>query len=305
MKASILIPVFNRAASISRTLTSVKKNKNTLEIIVVDDCSTDNTEQVVKDLNLDNLIYIKLKEKKNGNVARNLAAKVASGDILIFLDSDDEFCEGRVDQLLNYFHEKTPDIVVDTFVTEKKGGKTSFEFKNLSMDSGALFNALVCNAIPLTFSSISVRRDKFVSMGFLDESTHRHQDRDFIFTALSQERSIHLRNAKDVIKHQSTDSFSRSAIGYMAALAWVAQKHEIFNDQKYSNIRKYLIMRSLIDSILRFDIKTLFDNYKVYRLSNLYVNDDKLSIASYFLGRSERKLVEKHVVENLVMDPAK
>jgi glycosyltransferase involved in cell wall biosynthesis len=299
MKASILIPVFNREKTISRTLLSINKNKEISEIIVVDDCSTDQTEKVVEELKLDNLIYIKLKEKRNGNVARNLAAKAASGDVLIFLDSDDEFCEGRIDNLLSYYEKNNPELVVDAFVTEKKGKKTSFEFKNLNMDSRVLFEGLVCNAIPLTFSSISVKRDVFISMGFLDELTLRHQDRDFIFSAIVQGRRIHYRNTNDIVKHQSHDSFSRSGQGYMAALNKLADKYKIFSDRKFDEVRKYLIMRSLVGTLWRMQINIFLDNYSIYK-NSISLRDNKgLRIKNYFLGKKYRKSCEDRVISQI------
>ena len=296
MKASILIPVYNRASTIARTLTSIANIENVAEIIVVDDCSTDDTPNVIQNLHIENLIYIRLNDKQNGNVARNIAASTSTGDILMFLDSDDEFCDGRVNDLLTYYENSNADLVIDTFITEKKGQQTWFSFKNLNLSLKDIFEGLVCNAIPLTFSSISVRRDCFFEIGSLDNKTLRHQDRDFLFTSISYNRSIHLRNSANVIKHQSKDSFSRSAAGYMRALNWIAQKHNIFEDPRFINIKIYLIARSLIGSLLRGQIGLFMNNYYEYRKSEALINSTPLSLRAYLDGKAYRKKVEKSLI---------
>ena len=297
INVSILVPVFNREKTIQRTLISASLQDNVSEIIVVDDCSTDGTADIVRGLNLDNLIYIKLEQKRNGNVARNIAAQLATGDVLMFLDSDDEFCAGRVVGVLDYFNANKNDIILDAFITENKGNQTAFEFKNASLKVEDISYGLVCNAIPLTFSSISVTRDCFENLGGLDESTLRHQDRDFLFSAISNGNTIHIRNSLDVIKHQSGDSFSRSAAGYMAALDWIADKHKIFTDPKTHKVKKYLIIRSLISSLLRFELILFFKNYGVYKQSKALNEQVGLSFFEYFEGKRQRRDLEECLIK--------
>lgn len=299
MKASILIPVFNREKTIKRTLNSVAHQKNISEIIVVDDCSTDKTSEHIESLKINNLIYIRLDKKMNGNVARNVAARSARGDILIFLDSDDEFCPSRVDNLLAYYeHNNDAEVVVDSFVTERRGDRKFFVFKKAQIDSQSLFEGLVCNSIPLTFSSISVRKECFESMGGLDELTLRHQDRDFLLTAISKGKKIHTRNVADLIKHQGDDSFSRSAVGYMRALEWLAKKHHIFLNSDFFYVKKYLILRSLIGSLIRLEFRIYAENYFHYKNSKILFDGSGLSVKYYFKGKKFRKRIERNLIGN-------
>lgn len=93
-KVSVIIPTYNRANYIGLTIRSfINQNyeKSLLEIIICDNCSTDNTKAVVEQIIRDNAaVAIKyIFEKKQGShFARNTAAKTASGDILYFTDDD-------------------------------------------------------------------------------------------------------------------------------------------------------------------------------------------------------------------------
>ncbi len=91
MKYSVIIPAYNSEKTIKRCIESITlQNRPDVEIIIINDGSTDETESVCKALQTEhnNLIYI---YKENGGVssARNLGLSVANGDFVIFVDSDD------------------------------------------------------------------------------------------------------------------------------------------------------------------------------------------------------------------------
>ena len=88
MKISVIIPVKNRAHTIKATLDSIfLTNYPDLEIIVVDNNSQDKTHEVVK--NYRNIKYIKNNYDKERSYSRNLGIKMAKGEFITFLDSDD------------------------------------------------------------------------------------------------------------------------------------------------------------------------------------------------------------------------
>ncbi len=86
---SVIIPVYNEAAHIGRSLTSLSRQSyQPLEVIVVDDGSTDGTKEVVKSFRTVKLLS---QAHKGAGAARNLGAASAKGEILMFVDADMEF----------------------------------------------------------------------------------------------------------------------------------------------------------------------------------------------------------------------
>ena len=86
---SIIIPTYNRADFIVKTIQSILNQTYTnFEVIVVDDGSTDNTLELVTAIKDDRIIYYK-KENAERGAARNYGANLAKGDYVNFFDSDD------------------------------------------------------------------------------------------------------------------------------------------------------------------------------------------------------------------------
>lgn len=98
---SVIIPVFNSEKFLHETILSVEKQtyKN-IEIIIVDDCSTDNSVKIIRELNEKyGNIRLFINEKNSGaGVSRNVAISKAKGQYIAFLDSDDVWFETKLDK---------------------------------------------------------------------------------------------------------------------------------------------------------------------------------------------------------------
>ncbi len=89
---SIIIPTYNSERTIKSSILSIfRQNLNDIEIIIIDDCSTDKTINSIKNIIGKKISYKIFKQKKNKGVSncRNKGIKIARGEYIIFLDSDD------------------------------------------------------------------------------------------------------------------------------------------------------------------------------------------------------------------------
>lgn len=99
---SIIIPTFNRAALLQRAIKScIDQRYKSLEIIVVDDCSSDETEEVVSSFSDCRLVYVKMDVNGGAGLAKNKGASVARSGLITFLDSDDYYYhDGVIDEIV-------------------------------------------------------------------------------------------------------------------------------------------------------------------------------------------------------------
>lgn len=106
---SIIMPAYNCEAFIAETIKSVKKQKyQDWELIVVDDCSTDNTRVIVEECKKrDSRIRLyKNKDNRGAAYSRNRAIQYAKGEFLAFLDSDDLWEQSKLEKQIDFMKEK-------------------------------------------------------------------------------------------------------------------------------------------------------------------------------------------------------
>ena len=101
---SIIMPSYNTAKYISETIESVQSQTYPFwELIIIDDCSTDNTDEVVKSYLLDDRIrYLKNDSNSGAAISRNRALCEARGRWIAFLDSDDLCKAEKLEQQIDF-----------------------------------------------------------------------------------------------------------------------------------------------------------------------------------------------------------
>ena len=100
---SIIMPSYNTADFISMTIESVlKQTYKNWELLIVDDCSTDNTDEVVAKYDDKRIIYLKNKKNSGAAVSRNKALKNAKGKWIAFLDSDDLWYSIKLEEQIKF-----------------------------------------------------------------------------------------------------------------------------------------------------------------------------------------------------------
>lgn len=109
---TVVVATYNREKTISRSLESIlKQTHKEVDVVVVDDGSTDKTEELVRAIVDIRVRYIKLPVNSGASVARNRGIQEASGDFILVWDSDDVLYPDALEKALSIF-EKHPEYVV-------------------------------------------------------------------------------------------------------------------------------------------------------------------------------------------------
>lgn len=170
---SVLITTHNRSDLLKRAIESVlKQTYKTLEVIVIDDGSTDDTEEVVNGYlkQYENLKYLKHSEAKGANVARNNGINHAHGEYIAGLDDDDAFSDTYIETLLNAYDDNYSCVVAATKVVMPK--KTVLLTKKETID---LDDLLYSNDIG---NQVLVKKKNLIKAGLFDEALPACQDYD-------------------------------------------------------------------------------------------------------------------------------
>jgi glycosyltransferase involved in cell wall biosynthesis len=175
---SVIIPAYNRAAYLPHTLQSALEQQlpggGDVEVILVDDESTDSTPQVAAAFG-DRIRYIRQQNRREG-AARNTGAARAQGRYLAFLDSDDFFLTGKLaGDLARFEQPDLPALVYSRGRNVDPEDRTIGE-RDLPTPQGDVFWDLAREAF-MPMSTIAVRADAFRACGGFNE------DRDLSGTA--------------------------------------------------------------------------------------------------------------------------
>jgi len=117
-KVSIIIPNYNNSEYLAGCINSVRAQTfQDIEIIVVDDCSKDDSQKVIKKLvAIDRrIVFHKMAKNSGVGMARNAGIAIARGEFVMFLDSDDLLCPTAVDGLMMVQNGTSADMVVGNY----------------------------------------------------------------------------------------------------------------------------------------------------------------------------------------------
>ena len=188
---SILIPVFNKENYLLDSMNSIlNQNYKNFEILIYDDCSTDNSLQVLNSINDSRIKIYKGQINKGVRYARDFLLKLAKGDYISFFDADDICNKNKYTFSLNYLNTNTKIDLLASKVDyiNENGSKIlklfTFEsFKPKSIKSNLFF----CNTI--TTSTVVFRRSLIPFINFLEYNYVIGEDY-FIWIKLSEKFNL-------------------------------------------------------------------------------------------------------------------
>lgn len=258
---SIITPTYNVEQFIVDTLDSIKKQtfKGTVEIIIIDDCSNDNTLQVVEQYKNDNpnmLIRI-LQQEKNmrQGTARNRGVREANGKYIFFVDADDFLHEEALEKMFEKAEEKEYDFVVCDWIYHfEKRGLVYVNFEDFMT-----YNELIgkdCERLLEAVTYFSV--NKLYNRKFLLENNIRYGE-GYIYEDFEFYMEVAIKANKVAIVHNpyyivrvnefSTTKTNRKSLVHIQSLEKAVtstlSKFEPRRDESYFYLYKYLFRKSL------------------------------------------------------------
>ncbi len=178
---SVIIATYNRADLVAKAVESaLNQTYKNIEIVVVDDGSTDNTRQALRQYE-GRIEYI-YQERSERSKARNVGFRHSSGDFIAFLDSDDLWLPTKIEKQVQVLNEK-PDVGViyaDAQFIDRSGDTYDGEIcldvlKRMRQD---FYEDLMTDNIVGSPSAVLVRRECLVKAGLFDESMNACEDLD-------------------------------------------------------------------------------------------------------------------------------
>ena len=192
MKVSVIVPVYNTEKYLKNCIDSLlKQNFEDYEIIVINDLSPGNAEEIIKSYNDKKIVYIKNKTNKGIGYNRNLGIKKAKGEYVCFIDSDDYVKEDFISKMYNYSKENNLDLCVCDYVNVDEKGNTLEEFNlsNFGITNYEENNKILCE-INLGPCNKLFKKDMLIKNKIKFSEKLKYEDLSFVAVSIKNSAKI-------------------------------------------------------------------------------------------------------------------
>lgn len=211
---SVVIPLYNKLDHIIRTIDSVlAQTYGNLEVVIVDDGSTDGSPNLVSQLRGDR---VRLVRQLNAGVscARNRGVQEAKGDIIAFIDADDTW-EPHYLEEVNELHVRFPKAeafgtAYQFIVDGDKYVDPKIRFRHKPRDAGILndyFSVGSRGDLPFMMSSFCIKKDTFMRLGGFPKGVPMGEDQD-LFSRVALE--VDIAYSPSILSFYHLDSSNRA-----------------------------------------------------------------------------------------------
>lgn len=228
---SIIIPTYNRERLIKKSVMSVLEQTYTdIEVIVVDDGSTDDTKNIIAMINDDRLKYI---YQTNGGAckARNTGINLAKGDFIAFHDSDDVWHENKLEKEYNKLISEKVDVVFCKLNYHNPNGQVEKLPIGISEGNIGLNN----NLFGIGTQTLLGKQKVFKDIMF-DSSLPRFQDLELL-VRIAKKYKIYCLNDGLVEYNVNMDSISSNPYKILEAFNIIIKRHPDLKAQSPDTIK--------------------------------------------------------------------
>ena len=298
---SVVIPLYNKEAYVAKTLNSVlNQTYRNFEVIIVNDCSTDNSLDVVKAARDHRIKIIEHSENKGLSASRNTGINAATHLYIAFLDADDYWDFTYLETIVNLIKEYPEESVFATHYRENYNDKFFVPRSNLpKISKGKMllirdFFKINSGRLILTQSCIVVHKTVFEQIGYYDENVTFAEDIDFYIRCF---HTYNLAYYNDVC-HTQNAAISGSITNSVSHKKTFPKLHKYLNDSdsldKFINFYTYCIYRRMKNESAKKEMRVYGKQIKYNSLSVLQILFIYLPLPFYlFLIRVKKRLLNK------------
>lgn len=179
---SVIIPTFNRADTILRSVNSVlDQTYKDMELLIIDDGSTDNTKELIEQIEDSRIRYIYLGTNSGASNARNVGARHARGEWIAFQDSDDAWKPDKLSKQIAYASEHPEyNLIYSSYIAHLTEQDIYFPTEPLpSVMEGDMFHTLLLRNVIGT-PTMLIKREAFLQSGGFDTAYQSLEDWEFV-----------------------------------------------------------------------------------------------------------------------------
>jgi len=269
MNFSVVIPMYNKQYTIGRAVHSVLsqfgEKVNEVELIIIDDGSSDKSLSVVNRIQTENpqqKIIVYSQENAGVSAARNKGVEFASHNLVAFLDADDSYEPYFLDEITKLINQCPQARVYGTayrFINSRAGTKRVSKIRGLSTRKDRqllpnFFNSTATGDLPLTSSTICVHKTALLKVGGFPVGEHMGEDQA-VWSQLAMTQSIAISKKVCASYYEDTDkslmrTFAPSQeMPFSQRLQQQLDTHQI--PEQYTNSVKNYIAGHLLDLVRR------------------------------------------------------
>jgi len=231
---SVILPTYNRAHLIGRAIESVlNQTYQDFELIVVDDGSTDNTQEVMKAFRDKRVRNIRHSRNTGAAAARNRGITASRGKYIAFQDSDDEWLSEKLRKQINVLN-GSPSTVgyvySDMWRVDRNGGEQYWPSPTIVQGKIINEQSLDYQVRRLGIQTTLIKRECFKIVGIFDENFPRLIDLEFFMRLSKQFDSYHIKEPL-VQFHPQTDGISSNIRAGSSGRILLLEKY-------YNDVRK-------------------------------------------------------------------
>lgn len=264
---SVIIPTFNRANTIVRSVNSVlSQTCKDIEIIIVDDNSIDNTEEIIKKISSNRIKFIKHTTTRGACSARNTGINAAQGEYIAFQDSDDEWFPSKLEKQLRFLQDENIDVTASSYWLFNNNTKTLTPKRKI-YKRNMLDKILMGNYV--STQTILGKTECFKEVNF-DEDLPRFQDWELMIRILKKYKFSFM-NEPLVNVFLQDDSISKDPKKVAVALKLIINKHKCSfasNKKKLSELYRGVGLTSLYNNKMESEYFLKAFYYNKYNLRN-------------------------------------